>query len=72
MVEAHQALVDLYRVQRMWEPAEAHLQRLVALQAKDPKTLADLADLKRERRKPEEAIRLYRAALALAPRDARL
>ena len=72
MTDAHQALVQLYRGQNMWEPAEAHQQRLVALQTNDPKALADLADLKRERRHPEEAIRLYRAALALTPRDARL
>jgi spermidine synthase len=72
LADAHQALVQLYRGQKMWEPAETHLQKLVALQANDPKALADLADLKRERRQSEEAIRLYRAALAMAPRDARL
>ncbi len=70
--EAHEALVQLYRSQKMWGPAEAHLRKLVALQPKNPRPLSDLAEVKRERQQPEEAIRLYQTALALTPRDARL
>lgn len=72
MVEAHEALGQLYKGQKMWDLAEAHLKKALALRPKDPQHLAGLADLYRERRRFGEAIPNYRAAVAVAPQDARL
>jgi len=72
VVEAHEALVQLYRGQKMWDLAEAHLRKIVTLRPKDPRHLAGLADLLRERRRFDEAIPQYLAAMAMTPNDARL
>ncbi len=70
-VEAHDALAQLYRAQRMWEAAEAHLRTIVALRPNEVRHLLGLADFLRERDRFDEAIRQYLAALALAPKDSR-
>jgi len=44
----------------------------VTLRPKDPRHLAGLADLLRERRRFDEAIPQYLAAMAMTPNDARL
>ncbi len=72
LVEAHDALAQLYRGQKMWDLAEEHLRLGVALRPKDAEHLALLADLYRERQRFTEAIPRYRAAIALAPQNPRL
>jgi tetratricopeptide (TPR) repeat protein len=71
-VEAHEALANLYRGQRMSDLAEEHLRKIVALRPTEPRHLAGLADLLRDRRRFDEAIPQYVAAVAIAPKDARL
>jgi tetratricopeptide (TPR) repeat protein len=72
MIEAHEALAQLYRGQRMWDLAETHLRDATALHPKDPRHAAGLADLLRERRRFDEAIQQYLVAVGIAPKDARL
>jgi len=72
LTEAHEALAQLYRAQRMSDLAESHLRAAAAQHPKDPRHLAGLADLLRERRRFEEAIQQYLAAVAIAPKDSRL
>lgn len=72
MAEAHEALAQLYRAQKMSELAEAHLRKSVALRPKDPRYLAEIADLYREGQRFEQAITCYLAAISIAPQDPRL
>jgi spermidine synthase len=72
VVEAHEALAQLYRGQRMWDLAETHLRGAAALYPKDPRHAAGLADLLRERRRFDEAIQQYLVAVGIAAKDARL
>ncbi len=72
MVEAHEALAQLYRGQRMWDLAETHLRGAAALHPKDPRNAAGLADLLRERRRFDEAIRAYLVAVEITAKDARV
>jgi tetratricopeptide (TPR) repeat protein len=72
MVEAHEALVQLYRGQHVWDLAETHLRKIVALRPKDPRPLANLGDLLREQRRSEEAISHYLASVAIDAKDARV
>jgi len=71
LVEAHDALAQLYSAQKMWDVAEEHLRQGVALRPKDAQHLARLADLYRERQRFGEAIPQYRATIALAPQNPR-
>jgi tetratricopeptide (TPR) repeat protein len=72
LVEAHDALAQLYRAQKMGDLAEEHLMKGVALRPKDPQQRAHLADLYRDSERFSEAIPHYRAAIALAPQSPRL
>ena len=72
MVEAHEALGQLYRAQKMWDLAETEMRQVLTLQPKDPQHLAALADLYLERKRPAEAIPHYLTAVALAPGSATL
>jgi tetratricopeptide (TPR) repeat protein len=72
ITEAHEALAQLYRGQRMWDLAETHLRSAVAQHPKDPRHAAGLADLLREQRRFEEAIPQYLTAIAVAGKDSRL
>jgi spermidine synthase len=70
--EAHEALAQLYKAQRMWDPAESHLRAAAAQHPNDPRHLAGLADLLRERRRFDEAIRQYLAAVSVGGKEPRL
>jgi len=72
MAEAHEALAQLYRAEKMSESAEAHLRKSVALRPKDPRYLGEIADLYREGQRFQQAISYYLAAISIAPQDARL
>jgi spermidine synthase len=72
LVEAHDALAQLYRAQKMWDLAEAHLRKAVALRPEDGKYLGHLADLYREGQRFSQAISQYRAAIAVTPQNPRL
>jgi superkiller protein 3 len=72
LTEAHEALAQLYKAQRMWDLAESHLRSAATQHPKDPRRLAGLADLLRERRRFDEAIQQYLVAVGIAATDARL
>ena len=72
LTEAHEALAQLYKAQRMWDLAESHLRSAATQHPKDPRRLAGLADLLRERRRFDEAIQQYLLAVAVAGKDSRL
>lgn len=71
MAEAHEALGQLYQAQRMWDLAEAHLKKALALKP-DPRYRTLLADLYRESGRSSEAIVHYQAALKSRPSDENL